>query len=182
MDQHTTPLEEFERTPRWLSHHHHGEADRCVRVGNRFVCRRCLVLHPTVVVVAAVVAVADVSGSPLTAAATTLLLLPFLVEWSGDHLGLFAYSPRRSASVSALAAVGLGLALGIHVRYPFDPLAVVPVAAVAAVSAATVVIGKVRGVRDDNGSASWENTFLAEETRRRRRLESMLEAIEAADD
>ncbi|WP_436793296.1 hypothetical protein [Actinospongicola halichondriae] len=30
--------------PRWLSHHHADEADRCVRVGDRFVCRRCLAM------------------------------------------------------------------------------------------------------------------------------------------
>ncbi len=30
--------------PRWLSHHHADEADRCVRVGERFVCRRCLAM------------------------------------------------------------------------------------------------------------------------------------------
>lgn len=27
--------------PLWLSHHHAGEAERCVRVGDTHVCRRC---------------------------------------------------------------------------------------------------------------------------------------------
>ena len=30
--------------PSWLSHHHADEADRCVRVGDRHVCRRCLAM------------------------------------------------------------------------------------------------------------------------------------------
>lgn len=30
--------------PAWLSHHTAGEADRCVRIGERHVCRRCLAM------------------------------------------------------------------------------------------------------------------------------------------
>ena len=30
--------------PLWLSHHHADEADRCVRFGDRHVCRRCLAM------------------------------------------------------------------------------------------------------------------------------------------
>lgn len=30
--------------PRWLSHHHAAEVDRCVRMGDHFVCRRCLAM------------------------------------------------------------------------------------------------------------------------------------------
>lgn len=30
--------------PAWLSHHHADEADRCVRVGEFHVCRRCLAM------------------------------------------------------------------------------------------------------------------------------------------
>lgn len=35
----TTPLR-----PLWLSHHYGCDADRCVRVGSRHVCRRCLAM------------------------------------------------------------------------------------------------------------------------------------------
>ncbi|MDE0802504.1 MAG: hypothetical protein OSA99_04185 [Acidimicrobiales bacterium] len=34
-----TPL-----APQWLSHHHVDEADRCVRIGDTHVCRRCLAM------------------------------------------------------------------------------------------------------------------------------------------
>lgn len=35
--------------PVWLSHHSEHEADRCVRIGDAHVCRRCLVLYGTFV-------------------------------------------------------------------------------------------------------------------------------------
>lgn len=31
--------------PVWLSHHHEHEADRCVRFGDTYVCRRCLAIY-----------------------------------------------------------------------------------------------------------------------------------------
>ncbi|MDZ7674930.1 MAG: hypothetical protein U5K30_07675 [Acidimicrobiales bacterium] len=31
--------------PSWLSHHTEDEADRCIRVGDRHVCRRCLAMY-----------------------------------------------------------------------------------------------------------------------------------------
>ncbi|HET6663331.1 MAG TPA: hypothetical protein VFG94_03700, partial [Acidimicrobiales bacterium] len=41
-------------TPLSLSHHWPDEYDRCVTVGGRKVCRRCLVLYPTALVSAVV--------------------------------------------------------------------------------------------------------------------------------
>lgn len=35
--------------PVWLSHHSEHEADRCIRIGDAHVCRRCLVLYGTFV-------------------------------------------------------------------------------------------------------------------------------------
>ena len=34
------------RTPLWLSHHYPHEYDRCIRVGDSHICRRCSVFYP----------------------------------------------------------------------------------------------------------------------------------------
>ena len=44
----------------WLAHHWPDEYDRCVVLGGRHVCRRCLVLYP----LALAVAIASLAGMP----------------------------------------------------------------------------------------------------------------------
>ena len=42
-------------SPMWLAPHHPDQYDRCVTVGDRHVCRRCLVLYPVAALSALVI-------------------------------------------------------------------------------------------------------------------------------
>lgn len=178
MTSSSTYTKEFTDTPLWLSHHHQGQEDRCTSVGDLHLCRRCLVLYPVAGVVAVVTSFIDLTGSFTVAVGVTALLVPFLGDWVADHLDLVEYSARRSAIVSATGAVGLGLALGVHSRSPFDPWVTVPVAVACVVALTTAVAGRHRHMNVSAASDSWEETFVAEETDRRRRLEGLLSKIE----
>jgi hypothetical protein len=50
-----------------------------------------------------------------------LLPLPATVEWCGEHLGRLRYSPRRNVALSAVAAVGVGVAFARYLERPTDP-------------------------------------------------------------
>ena len=114
-----------DESPIWLAHHWPDHYDRCVRVGRQHVCRRCLVLYPTVVVVAIVATGLDLGAS--FGWAPWLLPLPLAVDWIGEHLGRLRYSPTRQIATTLLAAVGFGVALAVHLDRPFAATAVAPV-------------------------------------------------------
>jgi hypothetical protein len=110
------------RTPLWLSHHWPEDYHRCSRLGWRHVCRRCLVVYPTLVAVS-VLALAGLRGpGSWEPWVVWLLPLPATVEWCGEHLGRLRYSPRRNVALSAVAAVGVGVAFARYLERPADPL------------------------------------------------------------
>ncbi len=96
------------------------------------MCRRCLVLYPTVA--ATSIAAAIVLGDSVRSAvpAIWILLVPMVVEWTLEHAGRIEYSPRRQTVVSLAAGAGGGLALAIHAIDPFNLRATLPIAATAA--------------------------------------------------
>ena len=106
------------RSPIWLSHHWPDRHDRCVRVSGVAVCRRCLVLYPLVLLAALVVLAVDLPLGAIVVAAW-ILPLPMSLEWAGEQFGVLAHSPRRLVVTTAVAALGLGAALAVHLRTPF---------------------------------------------------------------
>lgn len=91
----------------WLSHHWPDEHDRCVRVGDKLVCRRCLVLYPLSLVAALFAGLVwwpeDADGWLLW-----LLPLPAVVEFVAEQLRLVRHSPRRLVAVTIPLAIACG--------------------------------------------------------------------------
>ncbi len=166
----------------WLTHHWPEHHDRCLRAGGLLVCRRCAVLYPVAVLAAALTWWLD---PPAVAAvvAMWLLPLPMTLEWVAEHRGEIDHAPRRLMWLTAIAAVGVGAALAAHLRHPFDPDALAPMAThaticgVAAVRAArpagrTTAAGRTAtaGV-----APAWERDHDAAESDRQARLRRLLD-------
>lgn len=109
-------------TPLWLAHHASGQYDRCVVVGGRHVCRRCLVLYPVALSVLTLAVVGLRWSAALDPWVVVLLPLPAVVEWWLEHLGRVRYSPTRQVAVTTLLGLGLGGALVRYLERPTDPL------------------------------------------------------------
>jgi uncharacterized membrane protein len=101
----------------WLSHHWPDEYDRCAVIGGRHVCRRCLVLYPTSLVAALVLAHVAAWPSRLDPWFVWLLPLPSVVEFVAEQLRLVRHSPRRQVLLTIPLAVACGC---LYVRYLRD--------------------------------------------------------------
>jgi hypothetical protein len=103
-----------------LSHHLPHEHDRCVLIGRRHVCRRCLVLYP--IAFAVMFLTLAGFGWPKSLDPVLFVGLPLLVaaEFIAEKLGLARYVARRQIAFTALAAPALGTGLARHIRSPFD--------------------------------------------------------------
>jgi hypothetical protein len=93
----------------WLAHHWHDEYDRCVVVGRRHVCRRCLILYPLALLVAA----ASLAGQPPWPETLDLwliwgLCIPATVDFVAEQIGVVRYSATRQTIVTLLMAPALG--------------------------------------------------------------------------
>ncbi len=107
-------------TPLLLSHHHPDQYDRCVRLGQRHICRRCLVLYPIALVALVVSASALGSDHVIDPIILVLLPLPAVVEWWLEHLHRVRYSPARQVAVTIPLAIALGRALARYLADPTD--------------------------------------------------------------
>lgn len=107
----------FDDTPMWLSHHWPDQADRCVEVGGRFVCRRCAVLYPVSLVVAMLFGIGAGWPERWDPWFLWLLPLPAAVEFIGEQLRWWEHAPRRLVAVTLLLAVACGR---LYVRYLDD--------------------------------------------------------------
>lgn len=107
----------------WLSHHWPEEYQtRCVRVGNRHVCRRCAALYPLGIVVAFLAA----AGLPLwpeswDPAAIWLLSIPATVAYVGVAIGLFRYSVRWQVAAMLITSLAFGRGLGYELVSRWSP-------------------------------------------------------------
>ena len=130
------------------------------------MCRRCLVLYPTAFLAAVLVALLA-PGTPGTLAVTLMWLLPIpaVVDWTLEHLGLVAWSPRRQVAVTLVAAPALGIALAAHADRPFTHTAVIPMAFWTLVCLTAAMAGAERRGPDD-----WRARHEATETTRTERL------------
>jgi hypothetical protein len=108
-------------TPMWLAHHYPDDYDRCVRIGWRHICRRCLVLYPLAFVV-----MAGTFGwrppSVVDLVLVAALPAPMVVEFVVEHLGRIRYAPARQVALSALGAIGLGRGFARYLAEGTDPL------------------------------------------------------------
>ena len=126
-------------TPLWLSHHYPEDYDHCVQLGDRYVCRRCVVLYPLAAVALTISLAAGGVGSASSALALAVGGLPALVEMVGEQLGWWAYSPRRQAAVSVPLGVGVGIGLARYLEAPGDIAFWVVVLTYAAIGALAIL-------------------------------------------
>lgn len=93
----------------WRTHHWPDEYDRCTTVAGRHVCRRCSVLYP---VSLAVLALSFIGLTPWPTSLDLVFLwglsVPATIDFLGEKLLGWSYSPRRQAVVTALVAVAIG--------------------------------------------------------------------------
>ena len=164
-----------DESPIWLAHHWPDHYDRCVRIGHRHVCRRCLVLYPAVVICAVAATVLGVGDAAWWAPWS--LPLPLAIDWIGEHLGVLRYSASRQVVTTLLAAVGFGVALAVHVDDPFAPSAVAPVLVYVVVLALVALVTRGRATTHDE---DWETALERDEERRDRELRRLLESAEAS--
>ncbi len=109
--------EQAERRARrnmWLAHHwpdHYDE--RCLMVGSRPICRRCVSLYPLGLLVAIVSAAGFApwpeSWDPWP---IWLLSIPATVAYCGEALGFFPYRAKVQVVTTLLAGLAFGRALG----------------------------------------------------------------------
>ncbi len=132
-----------------LSHHLPHEHDRCVVIGSRHVCRRCLVIYPIAFAVM-FLALAGV-GWPRSLDPVLFLGLPLPVaaEFIAEKLGFAAYVARRQIALTALAAPALGTGLARHIRSPFDGWFMTMVLVYGGTCALAHVVGSSRQDRFD---------------------------------
>ena len=157
------------RTSRWLAHHGPDHLERCTVVAGRHVCRRCLVLYPAALLTAVLVAV-FAPGTPGTVSVALMWLLPVpaVVDWTLEHLGVVAWSPRRQVAVTLVAAPALGIALAAHADRPFTHTAVVPMLFWTLVCLTAAMAGAER-----RGPEDWRERHEAAETARTERLKEL---------
>ncbi|MEZ5238786.1 MAG: hypothetical protein R2716_07495 [Microthrixaceae bacterium] len=110
------------RTPLWLSHHYPAAYDRCIRIGNKHVCRRCSFFYPA----AFGVTLAALAGlrwpQSWDAAALFALPIPVVAEWWGEQLGRLRYRPMRNTLLTIVCAPAVGVGLARYLRDPGDGL------------------------------------------------------------
>lgn len=165
-------------SPLWLTHHWEDQHGRCMGIGSFRVCRRCAVLYPTAILAAAAVMVLEPSRN-LAIAAMWLLPLPMCVEWMLEDLDRVRYSPTRQTALTAIAALGIGAALAFHLRRPFDPDALAPMAtALTACGASSILAHRRRRADSDattpEGQRRWEREHERDEANRRAALRDLL--------
>ena len=128
------------RSSMWLAHHYPDQYDRCVVVGRRRVCRRCLVMYPVAFAVTALALAGVAVPDPWSQVLLVLLPLPGVVDFVGEHRAWWAHSPRRLVALSALVGVSAGIGFGRYLDDQLDPWFWGTVAAYGAVLAAAAFI------------------------------------------
>lgn len=98
----------------WLAHHWHDDyAERCVHVGNRWVCRRCASLYPLGILVAIVSAAGSAPWpESIDPWPIWLLSIPATLAYAGEAIGVIRYNAKVQVATTLLAAVAFGRALG----------------------------------------------------------------------
>ncbi len=109
-------------SPLWLSHHYPADYGRCVLIGGKRVCRRCLVLYP-IAFVALALALAGVRWpTSLDAVLLVLLPLPAVAEFLAEHLGSGGYRPQLQVPATVPLGIALGVGFDRYLDRQTDPL------------------------------------------------------------
>ena len=115
------------------------------------MCRRCLVLYPLAYVIGYLAWMGPLDASVRWVPVAMMLLpLPTVIEWCGEHVANWTYSPARQVALTVPAAVALGYGLARYMRVPGDQWFWVMVmtwggVCLAAQAAGTPVPGSVTG-------------------------------------
>lgn len=135
-----------------MSHHLPHERDRCVVVGRRHVCRRCLVLYPIALAVM-FLALGSV-GWPESLDPVLFLILPVpvAIEFIAEQLGGLRYDARRQVLLTMAAAPALGTGLARHIVSPFETWFVVMVGVHGGVCGVAHLIASSRTARAERQS------------------------------
>jgi hypothetical protein len=131
----------------WLAHHWpETYRERCVRVGSRWVCRRCATLYPLGLAVALSSALGLAPWPPaIDPWPIWLLSIPATVAYVGEATGRIAYHPRWQVGTTLLAAVAFGRGLGYELIDRWSPEFWGPIAVFGGIWFAATVAGD--GVR-----------------------------------
>jgi hypothetical protein len=136
-------------TPLWLAHHWPGQYDRCVRLGKRHICRRCLALYPLGLAVVGL----GLAGVRWPRRddwwLLWLLALPATIEFCLENLDLIRHSPIRMVIVNVPLAVAGGVLFLRYDDHLTDPLVWSVVGVCGGACVASVVI---RAFRERGGS------------------------------
>ncbi|MFV0259662.1 MAG: hypothetical protein ACK5PP_14595 [Acidimicrobiales bacterium] len=127
----------------WTAHHWPEDyPERCVRIGGRWVCRRCAALYPLGILVAVVSAMGyppwPESWDPW---AIWLLSLPATMAYVGEAVGLFRYRARLQVAATLVTAVAFGRGLGYELTQRWSPEFWGPVAVFGGIWFAATIIG-----------------------------------------
>ncbi len=128
-------------TPKWLSHHHESQLNRCYRIGGYHVCARCLGTYPVLFAALAIqTALRLTHPLPSELAAVLALTLPATLDWAVGQ-----FRPERGSNQwRSVTGVLLGLALGrslfLHLVHPFPPVLVAQLAMVILIALPVILI------------------------------------------
>ncbi len=137
--------EREQQSPMWLTHHWPDEYDRCMRMGGRHACRRCVVLYS----VGLITAIGVAAGATLWPARLDwwivwLGCVPGTTEFVLEQLGVVRHSPRRQVVLTAILAVAFGRGLGAEFQDRWDWLFWGPILAFCTVWGTAAVLGHRR--------------------------------------
>jgi uncharacterized membrane protein len=127
-------------TPLWLAHNWPGQYGRCVVVGRRHICRRCLALYPVALVVVALGLAGVRWPERHDGWLIWLLVVPATVELCLENVGLIRHSPTRLVSVTLPLAVGCGVLFLRYLDRLTDPLVWTVVAVCGGACVASIVV------------------------------------------
>ena len=133
-------------SPMWLSHHEPADYDRCVRIGRRHVCRRCLALYPVAFAVLILAGAGVRWPASLDGVLLVALPLPAVAEFVLEHLGVTGYRPGRQVLVTLPLALALGVGFDRYLDDHTDPVFWGTVVVYGGVCFASLIVGWRRGV------------------------------------
>lgn len=124
----------------WLAHHHEGELNRCFKLGNTYVCARCLGTYPVLFAAFFIqFAVRAPLEHPLDLPLALALTVPALADWAYGR-----FRPHSGGNaLRFLTGIALGLGLGrtlfVHVQRPLPPALLAQLALVTAVAGPVIL-------------------------------------------
>lgn len=132
-------------TPMWMAHHYPEDYERCVVVGSRHVCRRCLFLYVPAFATLALAEAGVRWPGGLDPWLLWLLPLPGVVEFVVEHLAGGRYRPRLQAGLAVPMGVALGVGFDRYLHHPGDLLFWAVVVVYGGICLLAAIVGWRRG-------------------------------------